>query len=205
MAIWEINLEKIELEEIKGNGIANNSGITHITKVEQAIDDLRQLPEDTEKWLVVFTDGEFEELDEHGKYVPVNVVERFKEYLDGVNDIGVCYFPICQKAVVDFENLDVFIPDKAKKADWNEGDGPDIAEMLLEVCSHIYGRQEILKIADNYEEMVEEDGKYITVNFDIPVSNCFIYAYSRRKRWNCINIHKQNRKGRQNTSSPTKN
>lgn len=155
------------MEKIQGIGLKKEGSITYLDNVLYAIEKLNAENGSAEKWIVIFTDGQLE--NENGKECSNEVsAQAINKELEQFSNINACYIPICLEAVnkeLD-ENL-IFQPQGT------EG----VAEQLLAVCNHIYGRRSVQSVNElGYDAAVLQNGQ-LKISFDIPISKCILYAY----------------------------
>lgn len=146
---------------------ADEAGHTEYSSVKQAICEWGENSETgIEKWVVIFTDGKFEK-PTSSVYQEMTSKELYialTEELGGKEDIKVCYISMEKNnRFTDYNNEQIYQPEE----------GGDIARQLLDVCNHIYGR----KVLPKESGQGTLDGNRLEINFDIPVTKCFLYAY----------------------------
>lgn len=167
---YDRNNSKNMMDQIKAFKIMNSpsKSVTDIRQVEKAINDIARQG-GAEKWVVIFSDGDFEEVDGNGKVKklePKVFSDRLSGYLEGKGDIKVCYIPIGMSSGEWEVPKGVFVPGNT-----------DIDKQLLEVCQHIYNRRAVSEICGTLEEVCSRTDNTLTIRFSIPISGCLLYVY----------------------------
>ena len=131
---------------------------TPFTTVSSAAQNLMDTSTDKEKWLVIITDGEFDD----GATPVENVYEKISECND--NGIKVIYLAIGEGAAnLTGDNSKGFYADKAS-------DGPDVLDKVMKMANQIFTHMVVP------ESRISSSGSISTLDIDIPIDKIMIFA-----------------------------
>lgn len=131
---------------------------TPFTTVSSAVQNLMDTAADKEKWLVIITDGEFDD----GATPVETIYEKISECND--NGIKVIYLAIGEGAAnLTGDSSKGFYADKAS-------DGPDVLEKVMKMANQIFTHMVVP------ESRISISGNTSTLDVDIPTDKIMVFA-----------------------------